>query len=375
MTHFLKDDELDESVADLKQIVALQKRHPKSRIELYRQKVHGTVPIYLVTHSYASKISKIETSKFFTDLTAYTKGQIELTKLLGHDYIYSAADIFDFEAEALGAKLAFPSTSSNPSLIDLPLAEKKDFSRLQIPDPCFDGRMPALLGMKDYLQKNLGCLFEFEATGSSPFSLACNIRGYQKFLMDMVMDQTYAYELLNFCIEVCKANLSAQLQLGLTGIHIADAWAAFPMVNESIYEKFIFPSIKKLFSTVNTYSRSWSGLYGLTKIQDWKAHLKRIVECGVTELCIYQEDLLRLNLGELADLTQELGVTTKFGLFGTNLTPYNSSVVMDILKKWTDNFRKRGGFAIHVSNVPWGANIEDIQNLVVQIRTLETQIN
>jgi uroporphyrinogen-III decarboxylase len=370
MNQFESNHGLNEAMDELRQSVAQWPVTPKKIIKAYRngRGINGS-PIYLVSHAYAAKLLGVTTNELFTDLSLYTTAQIELTKQLGCDYIYNAIDIFDFEAEALGARLLFPEYNSNPSLTNLPLAEQKDFNRLARIDLLSQSRLPALLAMKAYLHKNLGDLFDFEATGSSPFSLACHLRGYEAFLMDLAADPDYARELLDFCVNTCRTNLSAQLDLGLESVHIADAWAAFPMVNRKIYDEFIFPAVSRLFNDLAIPHKTWTGLYGLKMVPDWEEHLSRLIQCGATELCIYQEDLKTISLKTLSQLAGQHGVSIKLGLFGTCLTPYHHKEVRELMERWTGDLNGLS-LAWHVSNIPWDAKLQNIQHLVRQMREI-----
>jgi uroporphyrinogen decarboxylase len=375
MAAFSVDDSLLRLVEELREAVGKRDFSPRQRLELCRlQAQPGIIPIYLVTHNWAARLQNTDTQQFLTEFGLHAKGQIKSALLLEHDFIYTAADIFDFEPEALGADLTFPETGAMPSLTNLPLAKDRNFHRLKIPNPGTDARMPALLAMKHFLQQNLGDIYEFEATGSSPFSLACNLRGYEKFTMDMLMEPDYAHELLDFCVEVCRVYLNAQLELGLNGVHIADAWAAFPLVDPEICDQFIFPAVARLFQGLSAKQRSWTGLYGLSKIKDWQAHLGKVVSCGTTELCVYQKDLQSIDIGQLKSFVEEAGVQVKLGLFGTNLTPYEPDKVTFLLRKWFKRLGTIGGVAVHVSNVPWHTDTNDIIDLVGDIRALAAAI-
>jgi len=376
MAAFSVDDNLRCLVEELREAVGKRDFSPRQRLELYRlQAQPGIIPIYLVTHNWAARLQNADTQQFLTDFGLHAKGQIESALLLEHDFIYNAADIFDFEPEALGADLTFLDTGAMPSLTHLPLAKDRNFHRLKIPNPEIDARMPALLAMKHYLQQNLGDIYEFEATGSSPFSLACNLRGYENFTMDMLMEPDYAHELLDFCVEVCRVYLNAQLELGLNGVHIADAWAAFPLVDPEICDQFIFPAVARLFQGLSSKQRRWTGLYGLSKIKNWQAHLEKVVSCGTTELCVYQKDLQSIDIGQLKSFVEEAGVQVKLGFFGTNLTPYKPEKATLLLRKWFKRLGTSGGVAVHVSNVPWHTDTNDIKNLVGDIRALATAIH
>ena len=376
MNQFKPGPELRDAVQRLKAKFFEGKTPPRKLIEGYQGDGDpSSIPVYLVTHALGAKHLGINTKALFGDLNLYARSQIELTELLGHDYIYSAADIFDFEAEALGAELSYPEEISNPSLRKLPLAKDKDFSRLESFDPTGKGRLPGLLAMKAFLARELGGLFIIEATGSAPFSLACHLRGFEKFLMDMMMDPAYAKELLEFCVACCRANLSAQLAAGAGGVHIADAWAAFPMVNLKIYEEFILPATTDLFQSLPKGKKAWTGLYGLCRIKDgWKAHLRNLAATGLSELCVYQEDLENLDLAQLAELADGLGLPLKAGLFGTELTPYNPEKTGKRLEKWISALGCGGRLAIHTSNLPWDTKLSDAADVVQRVKALAALI-
>jgi len=375
MIAFALDDQLNGLVEELRAAVERRELSPKKRLALYRAGGHGDiVPVYLVTHSWACRQLGVDTEKFLSDFGLHAKGQIQTTLTLGHDYVYSAADIFDFEAEALGARLVFPNQQSMPTFTEPPLAGDKDFSRLPVPDPWRDGRMPGLLAMKQFLHRFLGDLFEFEATGSSPFSLACHLRGFENMIMDLFSDADYAEDLLEFCVQVCSRYLSAQLELGLSAVRIADAWAAFPMVNSDIFDRFITPAVKRLFHRLSAEHRTWTGLYGLSHATDWQRHLEGIISCGVTELCVYQEDLQAIDLKALEKLAHAHDVQIKAGLYGTTLAPYDSVRVGEMLKSWIAALGRNGGVGVHVSNTPWLAKVEDVASMIGQVRQLTADL-
>lgn len=122
MRGFAGNDRLRDLVEQIRDRVERSGTSPRQRLAAYRQGGSpGILPVYLVTHAYAGKHLGVSTERFFTDLALHCQGQLELSLLLGHDYIYHAVDVFDFEAEALGADLEFPTEHSNPSLVNLPL--------------------------------------------------------------------------------------------------------------------------------------------------------------------------------------------------------------------------------------------------------------
>jgi len=162
------------------------------------------------------------------------------------DALVVGVDVYNIEAEALGAAVAFPGDAGVPSIDSGSRALRfgDDPGRLKVPDPHSGGRMPVNLEAARRLAR-LNETVSVRGAVSGPFSLALALTGVEEFLMGMLDDPAYCERLLAFCAEVVVAFGRAYLECG-TGVIIFDSQASPGLLSPRLYEEMVLPQTRRV---------------------------------------------------------------------------------------------------------------------------------
>jgi uroporphyrinogen-III decarboxylase len=198
-------------------------------------------------HDHAMTVARVPARKFYFDAELLVAVQMAVERWYRFDSYTVVPDAYNFEVEALGAKMiysdmAMPTVDFTEPLI----TAKTNLDKLGPLDPS-KGRIPmGVEAARIVHEKVAGPL----ATGffCSPFSLICQAMGYPKAVRALRRDEVYAAELFDFAEnQAIFPYLEAQSkQPGVKQSAGADAWAAFPNLTPDLVEQWVVPSAKRL---------------------------------------------------------------------------------------------------------------------------------
>jgi uroporphyrinogen-III decarboxylase len=209
---------------------------------------HGdTIPfIGPQIHDHAMTVAQVPARQYYFDAELLVNVQMAVERWYGFDTYTIIPDAYNFEVEALGAKMiysdiAMPTVDTNVPLIK----EPADLDRLGPLAPS-KGRIPMGVEVARLItQKISGPL----AVGffCSPFSLICQAMGYPKAVRALKRDRGFAEELFFYAEnEAIFPYARAQYQAGVKQTIGADAWACFPNLTPELIDEWVVPSAKRL---------------------------------------------------------------------------------------------------------------------------------
>ena len=210
-------------------------------------------------------------------------------ELYREDLLVVGCDVYNVEAEAAGCEVRFSDTNDVPSIVARVLDPGADLSRLRIPDPEKDGRMPVFLEAGRRIAAALGEETVVRGALSAPFSLAAELVGAEPLLLALVDDPGWTIRLLDRTAEIAKAYGRAFRERGL-GVILFDSHAAPPLVSPRLYEEIILPAT----ASVVSYFRHGLGLPLVPYIMggDTGRVLDLILATGTNNiLCDFKADL------------------------------------------------------------------------------------
>jgi uroporphyrinogen-III decarboxylase len=178
--------------------------------------------------------------KFYFDATSFVDAQLAVQLYYRFDNISLTDDVYNFEAESLGARMIYGENSMPAVDFRQPLIQKPaDLLRLKTPDFFRDGRLPfktelARQGMELGLNRVYFC---------APFSLAVMVRSYPLLVRDMRKDPAFVNEMLAFLVDGVLAPCFRHFNrhCGITSFSGADAWSAFPNMSVNLLEEWVLP--------------------------------------------------------------------------------------------------------------------------------------
>ena len=197
---------------------------------------------YPVLGAVNAKFHGITIREFLTDAAKFAGAQLAAYERFQPDIIVMMADLV-MEPQAMGQKVDFFDDRmclQRGYLVD----EKPKLAHLRVPDPNADARMPYYLEAcsrvaEARIDAALGAVI------NGPWSLACELRGAEKLLLDTFDDPDFVKSLMEFTTEVCKVFGNEVAKTG-AGLSLSEAPASCSLISPGIYKDFVAPCHKQV---------------------------------------------------------------------------------------------------------------------------------
>ncbi len=197
-------------------------------------------------HDHAMTVARVPARRYYFEADLLVAVQMAVERWYGFDTYTIVPDAYNFEVEALGAKMiysdnAMPTVDTSDPLIKT----RADLDKLQPLDPT-KGRIPmGVEAARLIVEKVSGPL----AVGffCSPFSFICQAASYPTTVRALRRDRAFAEALFDFAENAAIfPYLKAQAEAGIDQSVGADAWAAFPNLTPDMVREWVTPSAKRL---------------------------------------------------------------------------------------------------------------------------------
>lgn len=162
------------------------------------------------------------------------------------DVLTVGLDVYNVEAEALGCRVRYFDAANDVPAVEAPLvASSRELTRLALPDPERDGRMPLFLGVARDLSRRIGADIVIRGAVTGPFSLASALAGTESLLLATVDDPGFVRALVEFCGRVAVAYGRAFLEAG-AGVVLFDSKASPGAASPRVFREFVLPVYRDL---------------------------------------------------------------------------------------------------------------------------------
>jgi len=192
---------------------------------------------------------------FASDYAVLVDANITCARDFGTDQISAISDPYR-ETQGFGAEIEFV-RDNVPKCIHPPLASSTDLSKLLKPDPLKSERMFDRINAIRSYKERFGGEYSIMGWIEGPAAEAADLRTVTNFLMDVVLDESFACQLMDICVDVAIEFARAQIDVGADTIGIGDAIAS--QVSPDIYERLIQPREKKIIQEIQ-------GLGGIVRL-------------------------------------------------------------------------------------------------------------
>ncbi len=166
------------------------------------------------------------------------------------DALTVGVDIYNVEAEALGARLTAATQTSCPEVV-APLWTLDSLpARLSVPEIAEHGRFGILLDAAARVRNALcgdAQAPRVRVAASGPFSIATKLVGTEEALIGLVSGEQEIYRLLGFTTDYAAAWLAAIVDRQLEAV-VFDSAASPPLVSPALYRDAIAPRHRMLMS-------------------------------------------------------------------------------------------------------------------------------
>jgi len=196
-------------------------------------------------HDHAMTVARVPARKYYWEAELLLDAHLAVNRWYSFDSGTILPDVYNFEVEALGARMIYSDNAMPTVDVSDPLIkEPSDLDRIGPLDPT-KGRIPMAV--------EVGQLFQKKAPGPfaggffcSHWSLICQAMGYPKAVRALKRDKGFATALFDWVNDqVLFPYMQAFARAGVKNANGADAWAAFPDLTPDLVEEWVVPySIK-----------------------------------------------------------------------------------------------------------------------------------
>jgi uroporphyrinogen-III decarboxylase len=209
----------------------------------YRQSAKGYMEIQAQMHDHTMHLTGVSARKFYYDPRVAAMAFAAVSAYYQLDALNVATDIYNYEAEAMGARMIYSDTAMPTIDFREPLVSKPaDLDKLKPPANWLSAGRVRYCWEAGRLTR--------EVTGGlglnfcAPFSLAIGVRSYPLLIRDMKRNPAFAHDLFARLVDdVLPSYLKAQADY-LGGVDMAvgaDAWAAYPNLTPELIEEWVVP--------------------------------------------------------------------------------------------------------------------------------------
>ncbi len=200
------------------------------------------IPAYPIVGHHSAQLVGASIREFLLDPKIFVKAQVAAYERYRPDIIVMQRDLL-MDVEAMGNELNFPEDNMCIST-KVALEDKGKLSRLKLPDPSKDGRLP------DYLEslaeaKKIITDSIVSAVLAGPWTVAIGLREAGRLLRDANKDPNYVHELMAFCTQASIRFGEAVVPLKV-GLSFSEAPASCSLISPKIYRELIFPYHKQI---------------------------------------------------------------------------------------------------------------------------------
>lgn len=198
-------------------------------------------------HDHAMTVAQVPARKYYWDAELLVDTHLAIDRWYGFDTCTVVADVYNFEVEALGAKMIYSDNAMPTVDVSQPLIKVwSDLDKIGPLDPSKGRIAMAVEVARLEIQKAPGPI-----SGGffcSPWSLICQAMGYPKAIRVMKRDRDFMQALFDWAEnQAIFPYLQAYARAGVKNVtNGADAWSAFPNLTPELIEEWVVPSAKRL---------------------------------------------------------------------------------------------------------------------------------
>lgn len=197
------------------------------------------VPNIPISMMVAADLIDVPYREYATDYREQVRGQLAFAEAFGVDHVSvisdPATEAADCGAAVVYADDAPPALNEEASL----LRDKAALATLTTPDPAtgrrMSNRLRVIAGLRDAVRDDK----IVEGWVEGPIAEASDLRGINRFMMDLFDDPQFVDDLLSFVFEMEMAFAQAQIDAGADVIGVGDAAAS--LIGGDLYEQFALP--------------------------------------------------------------------------------------------------------------------------------------
>jgi uroporphyrinogen decarboxylase len=171
-------------------------------------------------------------------------------RLYRHAPIVVGIDIYNLEAEAYGATIATPVGNDIPSICGHPCPTSDGIVNLDLLDPKRAGRIPMVIETARRLARALPEA-DIRIPVSGPFSLACNLVGFDRLLCDIIDEPLTVRRALD---HLARGQIAFAREIVAQGLGLAlfESGATPPLISPEMFAQVELPVLKHIIKEISS---------------------------------------------------------------------------------------------------------------------------
>ncbi len=174
-----------------------------------------------------------------------TRAVLKEYEVYHSDYITVGLDVYNIEAEVLGATLTAPEKNECPDLAGTLFDLNNLPAHFTMPDIPAAGRFKLLLEAGKCVQNAIGDKTRVRVAASGPVSIAAKLAGIEDLIISLMLDDGNARRLLEFSTQIVAEWCSCLRHNNLDAV-VFDSMVAPPIFSPGMYEQFALPLHQQL---------------------------------------------------------------------------------------------------------------------------------
>jgi MtaA/CmuA family methyltransferase len=206
------------------------------------------LPLMPITMMFAADHAGVKYGQYATDYRVLAEAQVRTAEAFDFDYVSCISDPAR-EAADCGAEIQL-FEDQPPAIVEdhALLADKKQLTRLDIPDPMGEGRMHDRVQAAARFKERVGSEKLVEGWIEGPCAEAADLRGINTLMLDMYDDPAFVRDLFQFTLDMGLRFAQAQIEAGTELMGIGDAAAS--LLGPQLYQQHVWPFEKRLVEGV-----------------------------------------------------------------------------------------------------------------------------
>ncbi len=338
-------------------------RRGVARARVGAQGLADTVPVYAQISSHAARLLGESTLRFFRDAGTFLSCELAADLFYGIDGLTIHYDVYNIEAESLGARLTWeegqiPAVDTRVPL----LAAASGFESLAPLKTGQTARMPYVLEMNTRL-KDAGLAPKVRFTG--PFTLAANLLGLQELVLAIVTTPDQVHRLMHFLVHeviapwvVCQRDHCGSKETA-TG---SEALASPPITSPEIVREFClcyFAELERLVGGVRL-----AGLWGESFVSSPKELLEIKTAGSPGGIQVLDPDVSALGPAFFRRYADERGISLVMGMDAHLIGSGPVSLIESRARRFIEEGGPRGRFTLFMNDVPFDCPPENVRAVV-----------
>ena len=211
------------------------------------------VPMIPRTRSFCVKRAGLTMEECFEKPDRYVDAQLRMVQEFSFDAVadvHSGAPLFN---ECLGKELTF--TRGGPPHAEPVFDSPDDLKNIEAIDLSGYKRMDDVHATVKKLKAEVGKEYPVVASVPTPFRSAALLRGVQRFYHDLGRNQSFVRDLLDLCLEACKAYAEIIIDAGADIIFTSTSVASGDCISKEHYRIFVSEGHKELHAFIRSRNR------------------------------------------------------------------------------------------------------------------------